>query len=235
MADLLAALARSANVRLALRETGISACWAYRRRKADPDFDTRWRSAVRAGRVALAKASAARRRDSRARRPGAGARLTVAGSLAKNTLRLEREKPCSFTEARRTRFIDALRATCNVRAAAAASDVSTTGAYRHYHADAAFRAAWDAALAEGRLHLEMALIGAARALFEVPDGQTHPVVAPEAITGMDARTALQVLRLHDRHDRSGRRRAKWTKPADPERTRAEILAKVAAVRAGRGR
>lgn len=39
VADLLAALARSANMRLARRETGISAYWAYRRRKADPDFD----------------------------------------------------------------------------------------------------------------------------------------------------------------------------------------------------
>ena len=46
-ADLLAALARTANARLALKECGISHYWAYRRRKSDPDFDARWRTAVR--------------------------------------------------------------------------------------------------------------------------------------------------------------------------------------------
>lgn len=166
-ADLLAALARTANVRLALRETGVSAYWAYRRRSADPDFDTRWRAAVRAGRRSLAETKAALARDAAAARPGEA--LVLVGSSGKGTLRLEREKPCSFTDAKRAAFLDALRATCNVRAAALAAGVSPTGAYRWYHADAALRAAWDAALAEGRVHLEMALMGAARALFEEPD------------------------------------------------------------------
>lgn len=230
-ADLLAALARTANVRLALKETGISAYWAYRRRKTDGDFDARWRTAVRAGRRELAKAAAARARDVRAARPAAG--LTPVGSLGKGTLRLERVKPCSFTDDKRARFLDALRATCNVRAAAAAAGVSARGAYRLYHEDASFREDWNAALAEGRVHLEMAMMGAARGLF---DGASQQPAGSESgsvrITGMDAAVALQLLRLHGpRAD--GRPRGRWVKPADAEATRREILAKVAAVRAAR--
>ena len=235
-ADLLVALARTANVRQALRETGVSAYWAYRRRAADPDFDARWRTAVRTGRRVLAGQVRARARDVGAPRPGAAQKLTVAGSSGKGTLRLERPGPDSFTDDRRTAFLDALRATCNVRAAAAATGVSATGAYRHFHRDAAFRAAWEAALDEGRVHLEMALLGAARALFEVPDAQSTPPVVPEGITGMDAKVALQMLRLHSpAGDGARRARGQWTKPADPDETRREILAKIAAVRAARAR
>lgn len=230
-ADLLAALARTANVRLALKETGVSAYWAYRRRKADPDFDARWRTAVRAGRRELGRRAAALARDADAARPGERAKLTIAGSSGKGTIRLERVKPSSFTEAKRGAFIGALRATCNVRSAAKAAGVSAHAAYLHYHADAAFRAAWEAALAEGRVHLEMALIGAARALFDAPGEQANPPIAPERVTGMDARTALQLLRLHAPRDAAGRVRGRWVKPADAEATRREILAKVAAVRA----
>lgn len=233
-ADLIAALARTANVRLALRETGISACWAYRRREADPDFAARWRTAVRGGRRAIAAA-----RAKRARGPGvvAPAGLVTVGSSGKGTIRLERAKPCGFSEAKRAAFLDTLRATCNVTAAARAAGVSRTGAYRQYHADAALRADWEAALVEGRVHLEMALIGAARAVLEGGAEFVAGPVATEAptITGMDAKVGLQVLKLHSPRDSSGRARGRWIKPADADETRAAILAKVAAVRAERGR
>lgn len=246
-ADLLAALARTANVRLALSETGISACWAYKRRKADPDFDSRWRTAVRGGRRALARKKAAMARDPKASldrldKLGTGfarderfSKLTIVGSSGKGTIRLERAKPTSFTEARRAEFIDALRATCNVRAAAKATGISPRGAYDAYHADAALRAAWHAVLAEGKVHLEMALIGAGRALLEGQRGEARPVVGADDIKGMDAKVALQVLRSLAPRDAAGRVRGRWVKPADAEATRREILAKVAAVRAARGR
>jgi hypothetical protein len=243
-ADLLAALARTANVRLALREAGISACWAYRRRKADPDFDARWRTAVRAGRRDLAKAAAALARDPRVSRPGGKAEM-LTGSSGKGTLRLERVKPCSFTDGRRATFLQMLRATCNVRAAARAAGVSAQAAYTRYHADAGFRAAWDAARVEGRMHLEMAMIGAARALIEPPGEQpgaagcappaeqSQPVIGPESIKGMDAWVAMQMLRQHTPREAGGRARAQSVRPADAEETRRAILAKVAAVRAAR--
>lgn len=233
-ADILAALARTANVRLSLKETGVSHYWAYRRRRDDPDFRARWDTAVRTGKRALEQTKAALARDAGAPRPAA--MLTLVGSSGKGTLRLERVKPCSFTDAKRATFLAALRGTCNVKAAARAAGVSPHGAYTRYHADPAFRAEWDAALAEGRVHLEMALIGAARALFEAPTGAGEaPEAEPVAITGMDAKVALQLLRLHAPVDRAGRARGRWVKPADADATRAEILAKVAAVRAARAR
>lgn len=223
----------------ALSEAGISKYWAYRRRAADPDFAARWGTAMRAG-----ERVAARVAESRARRPGGGARdaaagLIVQGRAGTNTKRLQPAARDSFTAERRAAFLDALRATCNVQASCKATGAGSTTAYYHYHSDAGFRAAWEAALAEGRVHLEMALMGAARALFEAPAGgfgeQSVPPVAPGAITGMDAKVALQLLRLHAPRDAGGRtsRRSlgRWIKPADAEATRREILAKVAAVRA----
>ena len=251
-ADLLAALARVANVRLALRETGISASWAYGRRRRDADFRARWRLALNAGRRAVAREAAVLARDAGAVRPAATAGLRIVGSSGKGTLRREPPKPGAFTQARQAAFLDALRATCNVRAAARATRVAWSVAYAHYDRDAAFRAEWDAAVPQGRVHLEMAMIGAARALFEgansggsnpgkdgqgrppgadMPDGA--PVVATEHITGMDAKVALQLLRLHAPHDAAGRKRGRWVKPADADATRREILAKVAALRASR--
>ena len=236
-ADFLAALARTANVRLALKEAGVSAYWAYRRRKADPDFDARWRTAVRTGRRDLAHAKAACARDPAANRPGAADGLVMVGSSGKGTLRLERVKACSFTEAKRVVFLAALRATCNVKAAARAAGVSAHGVYLRYHADAALRAEWEAALIEGRVHLEMALLAAGRALFDVPgvdrDGRAQAEPAPVAVTGMDAKVALQLLRLHAPRDAAGQMRGRWVKPTDAEATRREIMAKVAAVRAAR--
>ena len=249
-ADLLAALARTANVAQACRDTGISKYWAYRRRAADGDFARRWATAMRVGERRAAREAAAR-----ACRPiggAGGARLIappliVQGRAGTGTRRLQRPAIDSFCPERRLAFLDALRATCNVQAARIAAGVGSSTVYRHYHEDAAFRGEWDAALAEGREHLEMALMGAARALFESPDGracpgglevadeQAAPVVGPCGITGMDAGVALQLLRLHRPTDASGRPRGRWVKPADADETRREILAKVAAVRAARER
>ena len=231
-ADLLVALARSANVRLALSECGISAYWAYRRRRADADFDARWKTAVRNGRRALAKAQAARARNPKAARPSVG--KTLVGSSGKGTLQLQLEKPCTFTGEKQEVFLAGLRATCNVRGAAKLAGVSAHGAYTRYHADAALREKWNAALVEGRVHLEMALMGAGRTVFEGTDeelARACPPVETPAITGMDARAAMQLLRLHTP---GARRRGQWVKPADAETTRREILAKVAAIRASRG-
>lgn len=250
-ADLLAALARTANVTLACRETGVSKFWAYRRRGRDADFARRWATAVRAGerRAACAAARLAARPIGEPGRAGDG--LIVQGRAGTGTRRLQRPARDSFGPERRAAFLQALRATCNVRAARLAAGVGSGTIYRHYHEDAAFREAWREALAEGRMHLEMAMIGAGRALFDgdwfgggedaaAPGGEGavsavgKAAVAAGDIAGMDAKTALQLLRLHRPVDAGGRRRGRGVKPADADATRREILAKVAAVRAARG-
>lgn len=225
-AVVLAALRRHGTVGLALAEAGVSRRWAGRRRRGDPVFDAAWQAARTAGKAALAPAAV----DAAARAERVPPGMVLSGSSGKNTLQLRRERPDRFTSAKRAQFLNMLRATCNVRTAAAAGAVTQGGAYHHYHADAVFRREWDEALAEGRVHLEMALLGAGRALFEPSDlsvefGETPPV------TGMDAKLALQLLQLHG----SRRPKGSGVKPADVEATRREILAKVAAIKAARAR
>lgn len=235
-ADVLAALARCANVRLALQECGVSHYWAYGRKRADPDFAARWATAVRTGRRRLARAAARRAVEVGAANGGAapahGAGEVLVGSSGKGTIRLERAKPCSFTADKQARFLSVLRVTSNVTAAAKAAGVSRHGAHDRYRADAAFRAEWVAALAEGRDHLEMALQAAARAAAEGRTPAAGETAATPAIVGMDAHVALQLVRLGDRREARGRRPIK---PADAEQVRATILAKTAAVRAARAR
>ena len=170
--------------------------------------------------------------------------MVVTGSSGKGTIRLARERADRFTRAKRAVFLDQLRATCNVTAAAAAAGITRSGAYQKYHADRVFRGEWDSALAEGRVHLEMALIGAARAMLEgevptpapreergvaPPGSPGGEMQGPPAISGMDAGVAVKLLQLHG----SRRPKGSWVRPADPEATRREILAKVTAVKAAR--
>lgn len=226
-AIILAALGRHGTVGLALAEAGVSRRWAGRRRRADPKFDSAWRAARAAGKAALAPAAV----DAVARAELVPPGLVLSGSSGKNTLQLRRERADRFTSAKRAQFLVMLRATCNVRTAAAAGAVTQGGAYHHYHADAVFRRQWDEALVEGRVHLEMAMLGAGRALFEPPPEPPVAPIATPPVTGMDAKLALQLLQLH------GSRRPKGSgiKPADVEATRREIMAKVAAIKAARGR
>ena len=225
-AIILAALRRYGSVARALDEAGVSRSWASRRRRLDAGFDAAWRAAWDAGCQRLRSAAS----DPAARAALVPEGMVLTGSSGTATIRLQRERADRFTRAKRARFLAELRATCNVRAAARAVQVSSSGAYQAYHADAGLRAAWDVAIVEGRVHLEMAMMGAGRALFEPPEPPVEPVETPP-VTGMDAKLALQLLQLH------GSRRPKGSgiKPADVEATRREIMAKVAAIKAARAR
>ncbi len=59
-----------------------------------------------------------------------------------------------FSPARRKRFLEVLRATCNVSEAARSCGVERRTAYNHRDADPAFRAAWDEAVEEAIDRLE---------------------------------------------------------------------------------
>ncbi|HVF92943.1 MAG TPA: hypothetical protein VM900_01370 [Sphingomonas sp.] len=69
-----------------------------------------------------------------------------------------------WTEARKRSFLDALVATCNVKAAAHAAGVDPTAVYRLRQRDAAFSAGWAVALDAGFQLLETQLLGQALAL-----------------------------------------------------------------------
>ena len=78
-----------------------------------------------------------------------------------------------FGAKRQKAFLSALAASCNVKAAAAASGVCRKTVYVRRRADAAFRAAWFEALDEGYARLELLLLkraGAAEPIdYEVAD------------------------------------------------------------------
>ena len=232
----LRALAASANVHLSLREAGIGRTRVYRARGASPCFARYWALALAQGRALLAAEGAPLPRISGGH--PASDETVLTGSAGAGSLRLWRASATRFTRARQVKFLAELRATCNVRLAAARAGVRHSTAYSLRGECAAFRAEWTGAIAEGRVHLEIALIGSALSLLSgnADDGDADELAEPmasPAITGMDARVAVSLLKMHG-PGRAAVRRNDWRKaPVDPEVARAKLLANIAAVRAAR--
>ena len=73
-------------------------------------------------------------------------------------VKVRRASRQSWTKAKTAMFLATLADTCNVVRAAKSAGVSTNYAYRRRKADAAFRAGWAAAIAEGYAKLELVLL-----------------------------------------------------------------------------
>ena len=98
------------------------------------------------------------------------------------------------------RFLEALAATCNVKAACAAVGLSAASAYHHRGRWPGFARRWDAVATVASERIEAGLFQAGANL----DSSDHvPVDVP--ITGMTADHALQLLRLFHSAPRPGRR------------------------------
>ena len=111
-----------------------------------------------------------------------------------------------FTEEKRQIFLDHLAACCNVKAAAAAAEISVSAVYDTRRREPGFAQAWDEAMEIGYATLEALLIErAAKGGHYVP-GDT-PVPGPETI---DTWLAMDLLRLHKK---SGAGRNKGGRPA----------------------
>lgn len=232
-AAFLRALAQSANATLAAEAAGVSHSRVYTWRRRDADFARDWATALLTARVALAGAPLPRRDGVAARLDGKP--LAMTGTSARGSLMMQRARDSAFDGDRKRDFLIHLGRTCNVRAAAAAARVRPTTAYQHRHEHAPFRAAWNAAVEEGRVNLEMALLGASLAMLNGADpefGAGADVDIPALAPGMDAGVALQMLRLHTP---GATRRTIGVRASDPETARASVLAKAAAIRAARAR
>jgi hypothetical protein len=110
-------------------------------------------------------------------------------------VKIRRASPSTWTKAKTAMFLATLAETCNVVRAAKAAGVSANYAYRRRKADAAFRAGWAEAVAEGYAKLELVLLD--RAL----NGKIKVVRGPAG--GKDARIreysdtlALTLLKRH---------------------------------------
>ena len=124
-------------------------------------------------------------------------------------------------------FIETLAATCNVTRSAAACGFSTVIAYRRRLKHAGFAERWKVALENGYTRLELAVVEAAN------DTMAGEAFAPDRpIPQMTVKEVLSVLQLHKATVRHGQPSgSRWRlKPADPDRARANILKRVAAVR-----
>ena len=136
MADFLAALGETGNIRHSTRMAGISQTTAYGARKTHPDFDAAWQAAIAGKEYG---------------RPRFRLRAPLPSPAA----------PVPDTPPRgwRKRFVEALAETSNVVEAAARAQVAPQSAYRRRRTDPEFAAQWLAALHEGYDHLEMELVG----------------------------------------------------------------------------
>lgn len=128
-----------------------------------------------------------------------------------------------WTARRRAAFLQALAASCNVSRAAAAVDMSASGARQLRARDGEFSRLWEEALENGYHRLEDELL--ARALGQVHDAD-NPVgddteAREKAEAGpFDPALAMQVLKMRDG---AGRGRAR---KAPPRATQAEVDAEL---------
>ncbi len=247
----LAALAQTGNQTLSAEQAKVSRSWVSLHRATDPAFDAACREAIAAA-ADLARGL----RQAQAERNGedspsgmkpagrwaylAGEELVVRGGggapAASPEHARERGRP-QIARARlhgwsprvEERFLGALTACCNVKAACAEVGLTAASAYGHRQRWPAFARRWDAALALGYDRIECALIEAGCNLFSpgLPD-------ALPPIRGMTFDQAVRLLHMHKHAVRGlGKRPGLPPREADIEEVRATILHRIAVMqRAG---
>lgn len=224
----LSALRRTANAELAFAQSGVNRSWAYWRRRRDAGFAADWAAALAAGRERLGiKPPVKPVWD--------GVPLVLTGRFTSRERRLRRVMPTDFTDDRKRLFLRTLRATCNVSAAARAADVTPGTARRHRAMGGPFAAAWDEAIAQGRLMLEHELVYFCLNKFDPEPGETEPDFAGGDVAGMDWSVALQTLRLHLPERRARWKRQQMAALPSIEQVQAEIAQILKVIDAGERR
>jgi hypothetical protein len=109
-------------------------------------------------------------------------------------VRVRRQKKPAWTRAKEKKFLETLAETCNVLLSAKAAKVRPQRAYDRRAKDAAFRASWDRALAEGYAQLEMMMLE--RALHGVEKTIVLKSGETSVMREYNDRTALALLRMH---------------------------------------
>lgn len=206
-------LARTGNQTLAAEMAKVSRSWVGLHRSGDARFDADCRAAVEQAKVRLREAAEAET-DEDQERPStgsgraalgkltyhAGAELVVrgtGGSGGGKRVQIGRARLKQWTPRVETRFLAALAASCNVKAACAEVGMWPASAYNHRKRWPGFARRWDAAIDTGFARLEAALVEAGSSNpFSDPDfAQDNP------IREMSAREALQLLNMHKHYVR----------------------------------
>ncbi len=258
----LSALAATGNQTLAAERVGVSRSWVGLQRATDAGFGAAVRAAIAVARERLrarpstslrtnggdgnvphpAQPRAGAESPSPARGRGAdrppagwgfldGAELVVRGSNGRRT-QIGRARVGQWTGRVEARFLAALAATCNVKAACAEVGKAHSSAYGHRKRWRAFAAAWDAAIVEGYARIEVALIERGCNLFAEPAAPSD-----NPITEMTAAQAIHLLHMHQ-HRVHGIGKApgkRWREPPTLAEVTESILRKIEAIERGRWR
>jgi hypothetical protein len=155
------------------------------------------------------------------------------GSGGGKRVQIARARLRQWTPRVEERFLAALAATCNVRAACAEVGLTPASAYDHRGRWPRFAERWDEAIQIGYAQLEWGLIRAACNLFSAgseadPEDRRPVEVGP--IREMTAADAIHLLHMHKHQvHRIGKRPGLRAREPDIEEVRAEILRRVAAM------
>jgi len=219
----LSALAETGNQTLAAERAKVSRSWVHLHRSSDPEFKRLCDEAVAAAKARL-------REHAEQAQPGTwdflgGEELVVrgtGGSGGGKRVQVARARLRQWSPRVEERFLSALTATCNVKAACAEVGLTQASAYGHRQRWPRFAERWKEAVEIGYLQLEMGLIHAAGNLFS-DDG----MVAVAPIREMTADQAMHLLHMHKHQvHRIGKRPGLRAREADIEDIRADLLRKI---------
>jgi hypothetical protein len=237
--DFLKALARTGNAALAARMAGVDKGTAYNLRHRDMGFARAWVRAKRfaQGRVGLDDSPSPQPLSREGRGPQQD---LVVRFNRREGAQLVRAGKGRWSEGIRARFREALKATGNVRAAAAAAGISTTALYNRRKRYPLIEAEWAEARESGCRSVSLMLIEAAEAALD-PGVDAAALGLPK----VSVADAIAILRLH-RFEEAGapshagarsaaRARARAVEEMPIETVRDEILRRIEAIRAHEAR
>lgn len=210
------ALAATGNQTLAAERAKVSRSWVTLHRSADPAFKAEMEAATATAKARLDEAAGVGPME--AWRAQNGEELAVRGAAGARP-QISRARLKQWTPRAESRFLGALAASCNVRAACAETGLSVASAYNHRQRWPGFAERWKEALETGHLRIEAALLHAAGSMWDAVD---YDPDAPLAVTSFDQ--VIRLLRLHERSvRRPARRPGRAAREPTIEQARASVL------------
>lgn len=210
----LRALAETGNQTLSAERAKVSRSWVSLHRSTDAGFDAACREAIERAKgrfgshpppdPSLRGRGEIKRKPPAAWQFNAGEELVVSGTNGVRT-QVRRAKLKQWTPRVEERFLSALSASCNVKAALAAVGMSASGAYAHRKRFPAFARAWDEAVRLGMSELEGALIQNIDYAFDPEAAPPELEIGPITVSDL-----IRTLRMYDRRQReASRERKRW--------------------------
>ena len=232
----LAALRASGNQTLAAERAKVSRSWVQSQRSEDPAFRRATEQAVDEARARL-WAEPARRPPGGLRYAG-GEELVVRGTGGAGggkRVQVARARVKQWSPRIEERFLSALAATCNVKAACGEVGLTPASAYNHRQRWPAFARRWAEAVELGHTMLEFAVIQAAGNFFS-GDGPVVPSAAGPGgvVREITADHAIHLLHMHKHQVLAlGKRPGLRAREPDIEEVRESVLRRLAALERAR--